>query len=924
MITPVAKRLCGRRDPMFANVDAPPRLHNIHGSWWSHCIRPLRPWIWSRNHDALIRSPRPSLFHNALLRHTAFPSIRVDSISICHSATSHLSRFFLCSLLLIVIPLSASIADSSIHHSLWNVITDDSPRLLFTTAINPLDPSPTHTSLPGGATLDPSVSHLRYHPITATPSDQQLALSIPHLTGDDPLHTMYLLWSSMSIHNIDSIQSWRMGLSHSNITSNLIPTIPTAVQLDSHSSASYTHFLSIATTHSYSSQDKRIYTLAYLWTKESAPNPVPAIIAYDTDQYESIAPWHADVLHTVAIAQNHTVIGADMTVTNHNNSTQIHLILNVVESLPFQTEPIGYLKYYVFDTMTSTATDSLLERYDVNNERAAYVVGVPSISRGRAEILYMTWPRLWPVDGSIGRMTYDIAVIRRNITTGIIESVAPEWTSSETGQCVTRESDADDQPLGPIITPRIHTRPSEHGEEHIALFWGGCHETVERDPQEADAADVNPVYVSWYAEGTGLWSEPFAITNDNRVLRRGKPVSALTPAGSAFVASWEVSRAEADDTIQSQIVGLEVDVAGRVMRRSVLGPTYTYGMSEDRVPLLRLSASEIARDGEFGVVAWSGWQDGEQRIGVSRFRLSSGPVARDDYISITTGDVVDISVTQNDSHTNNNPLVIVDIQVEGAIAAYVRATQELRIDATASGTGRNMVTYRVKDASGRFDSARLVVDVKPQEPMAGEEEYEEEVYVVAMRGRWTTINVLQEREGWGGERIRMIAVTQPEHGETVINANQTIGYRSDMGPANVDSFGYEVESENGQRWSGRIYVEIKEEYVREVEDIEIEAYPGESVVINVFEGEMHERIAAPRVVHLMGPKTGVAWVRTDQMIVYRAEAEVIKEDIMVYHAKISDDESITGRIVIRGQENVGVGARWSDGTWWTDGTGWWD
>lgn len=835
-----------------------------------------------------------------------------------------MSRFFLYFLLQFAIPSSVSIADSDIHIPLWNAIIDESQHLLFTTSINSLGPSPTRTFPSDGMALDPSVSHLQYHPITTAPSAQQLALSTPHLTAEDQHQTMYLLWHTMSTHNIDSIQSWSMALSHSNIHGDSISKIPTPVQFNQHSSESYTRFLSVATAHSHSPQDKRIYTLAYLWTEEISSSPVLAIISYDTEHYNSLAPSHTDVLHTVAIASDHTVIGADILATHHNNSTQIHLIMNVVESLPLHTAPVGYIKYYIFDTMTETTTKSIIERYDIDNVEAPYVVGVPSIDRGRTDTLYMTWPRLLPLDISMRLMNYNIAVKRYNITTGVIESLAPEWTSSETRQCVTRDSDGKDQSLGPIITPRIHARPGEQGEEHVALFWRGCHEEGGRDPQEADAADVNPVYVSWYEERTGLWSEQFALTNNKRALRRGKPVSVLTPGGAAFVAYWEVSRAEADDSIQSQIVGLEVDDAGRVMRRSVLGPTYTYGMSEDRVPILRLSASEIVREGEFGAVAWSGWQGGEQRIGVSRFRLSIGPVGRDDYISITTGDVVDVSVTQNDSHTNNSPLVIVDVKVDGSIAAHVRATQELRIDATAAGTGRNVVTYGVRDASGRLDSARLVVDVKSQEATEGEEEYEDEIHVVAMRGRWTTINVFSDGDGWGGGRMRVVAVKQPKHGEAVINANQTIRYRSEMGPANGDSFGYEVENENGQRRSGRVNVEIKEEYIREVDDIEIEIYTRESTVINVFEKEMSERLVAPRVVHLMGPEAGVAWVRADQRIVYQAGEEAIREEIMIYQARISNEELITGRIVIRVQEDGKREERWSDGTWWTDGTGWWD
>ena len=651
---------------------------------------------------------------------------------------------------------------------------------------------------------------------------------------------------------------------------------------------------------------------------------------YNLDTDQSHTAFNISILTILDIDPLHIVLSSDILLLDNNNHSTINVILNVGYEPLFQGLPHGHILQYTIDINTLHTTQSILESYGFENDGSGHISGAPRLSAGSDGTIYMTWRRWRPSLDDPDTLNYDFAIKRQTSDENQFTLISMDLILNNVSAPTERISNclivnaASTFPVAyATIAPVLQSMQRVGERTRLMLFWQGC--TADRYASMNDTVPTaaNDIYSAWFEDEDAGWSEPVAVANDNDAFWRGGPVALLSPTGAVNILYWEVGRSMSGDGLRADIIRIEVNQIGAVVRKSVLGPSYR--IDEGAWSSQAFVASKMALDGEFGIVSWEGWENGERRVGVTRFRLTDGPVARDDYVSVEVGGVIDLAATQNDSHTAGDPLVIIGARSEDDIAVRIMAAQQLRVDATAAMVGRKLVTYVVRDRAGVEDEAQVVIDVE-----SGAVETEaREIHVEAVRGRWTIINVFSNDPGASVQEARVIGGMQPEYGEIVINADQTISYRSAMTAPEMDRFAYVVEERGRERSTGTVYVEIRDPEDRtEVGDLNVEVHPEEVVVVNVFVTVAQERLTAPRILHMMGPNKGSAWVRADQMIVYAAPDLGEEEDIISFRANVAKDETIAGRIVFRkkaGVESEGVddvGEAWRDGTLWSDGKGW--
>ena len=201
------------------------------------------------------------------------------------------------------------------------------------------------------------------------------------------------------------------------------------------------------------------------------------------------------------------------------------------------------------------------------------------------------------------------------------------------------------------------------------------------------------------------------------------------------------------------------------------------------------------------VQGFSGNGASGQLVVSETFNLSVGPapqvppVAGDDSASTTVDQAVIVSVLDNDSDGNGDPLTITDVSMPSNGMAVANLDGTITYTPNAGFTGSDSFTYTLDDGNGGTDIATVTVDVTPvavnTPPVAADDT------ASATSGVATVINVLGNDTDADGDSLMITVVGAAGNGSAVANADGTITYTPNAGYTGPDSFTYTIEDGNG-------------------------------------------------------------------------------------------------------------------------------
>ncbi len=215
---------------------------------------------------------------------------------------------------------------------------------------------------------------------------------------------------------------------------------------------------------------------------------------------------------------------------------------------------------------------------------------------------------------------------------------------------------------------------------------------------------------------------------------------------------------------------------------------------------------------------------------------STPPLALDDRALVRVGDIVTIPVLDNDSSPSGLSLTVdpvVTIEGDESAGDAFASRNTVRFRANQAGTTR--LQYTVRDASGNYDSAEIVIAVTalearnqpPQpQPLVGR----------VLAGGQVTISVPTDGVDPDGDSVTLVGLASGATKGTAVATATGIVYDAPASTVGTDSFTYEVKDRFGARGTATIRVGIAPVSVTNQSPVavpdEVTTRPGRTLNIN--------------------------------------------------------------------------------------------
>ncbi|AXY42274.1 Ig-like domain-containing protein [Halomonas sp. JS92-SW72] len=192
--------------------------------------------------------------------------------------------------------------------------------------------------------------------------------------------------------------------------------------------------------------------------------------------------------------------------------------------------------------------------------------------------------------------------------------------------------------------------------------------------------------------------------------------------------------------------------------------------------------------------------------------VNNSPVAQDDTASTLEGTSVQISVLENDSDPDGDPLTVGEVTQPSNGSASINPDGTITYTPEAGFFGTDSFTYRASDGQLLSDPATVTVTVEQAEPVNNPPVANDDT-AKTTQGLAVQIAVLENDSDPDGDPLMVGELTQPSNGSVTVNADGTITYTPDAGFFGTDSFTYRAS--DGQLLSDPATVVVTVEQVEE-------------------------------------------------------------------------------------------------------------
>lgn len=319
---------------------------------------------------------------------------------------------------------------------------------------------------------------------------------------------------------------------------------------------------------------------------------------------------------------------------------------------------------------------------------------------------------------------------------------------------------------------------------------------------------------------------PIAV-KDTAYLRPGEPLTVPVLAN-------DVSPSGAVLGIQS--VGVPRDEAERGLTVEVLGGAY-----------LRVASTSAQLD---PVVVTYTISDGESSatssvtvVPIPETSTHQSPIARDDRITVRSGDTASIEVLGNDLHPDGalmtlNPDLIQGFEGTNGIA-FVQGSA-VRLQAP-SKPGTYALVYRVDDAFSEYATAQILVTVTPIDSETNAPPLPPTITARVQAGGELTVDIPTSGVDVDGDSVMLLSATGASFGQVSAVGLTGFQYRAGSGPGGTEVIRYTVQDAFGVRGQGEVRIgvipapEVPLPPVA-VDDV-AEVQPGATVAVRVLDND---------------------------------------------------------------------------------------
>ena len=274
------------------------------------------------------------------------------------------------------------------------------------------------------------------------------------------------------------------------------------------------------------------------------------------------------------------------------------------------------------------------------------------------------------------------------------------------------------------------------------------------------------------------------------------------------------------------------------------------------------------------------------------------PVAVDDRGTVTAGRRLRLSVLNNDSDPDGDPIHIVSAGSANGLDVTVSDGQYLDLSAASTASGVLTFPYTIEDSGGLRATAEVIVVV--ERPTANRPPQAVADSGVAASVA-VTLDVVANDIDPDGDPLTVVAFTQPASGGTVQKASATsLQFQPTSGFLGTARFTYTVSDPRGLTSIGTVTVEVVAPSGSGpiARDDLVSIFPGESAVVAVLANDSHPdglpfTLAGPPVV-----RSGTAVVNSDGSITFTPPDTSITTYTLTYTIRDIYGRTATAKIVV--------------------------
>ncbi|MBU2982517.1 tandem-95 repeat protein [Lentibacter algarum] len=277
------------------------------------------------------------------------------------------------------------------------------------------------------------------------------------------------------------------------------------------------------------------------------------------------------------------------------------------------------------------------------------------------------------------------------------------------------------------------------------------------------------------------------------------------------------------------------------------------------------------------------------------------PVAGDDTAVTDEGEAVIVTVLENDSDPDGDPLTITQVGEPDNGTAVANADGTITYTPDAGFTGTETITYVIEDGQGGYDTADIVVTVNPgnEAPTATDDNETTDLDEAVV------ISVLGNDSDPEGEDLTVIGTTTPANGTAVANGDGTVTYTPNTGFTGTDTFDYTITDPSGNESTATVTVVVSDPNQAPIAGDDSDTTDLEMpVVIDVLGNDSDPEGEALTVTGTTEPANGSAVVNANGTITYTPADGFTGTDTFDYTVTDPAGNATTATVTVTVQDPV--------------------
>jgi hypothetical protein len=267
------------------------------------------------------------------------------------------------------------------------------------------------------------------------------------------------------------------------------------------------------------------------------------------------------------------------------------------------------------------------------------------------------------------------------------------------------------------------------------------------------------------------------------------------------------------------------------------------------------------------------------------------PTAVDDVVSVARGGSVSVSPLSNDTDPEGSELRVTGID-QPTNGTAVLEGNVVRYTAPAGFVGSATIPYRIVDSAGNTASARIIVNVANQAPVAAPDT------ASTSAGTPVTVNVLANDRDPEGDVLTLSSVSTPANGRAVIQ-NGAVLYTPNASFTGTDTFTYVVKDAFGAMSTGTVTVTVAPNRAPTAVDDNATTLKGLPVDISVLANDFDPENDVLTVVGVSGGTLGNVSINPNGTVRYQHRPGTTGTDTFTYTIRDTSGNTATGTVTVR-------------------------